>query len=209
MRQATEKKRKNPRQKRARETIDTIMEATAQLLERSGHGGFTTNHIARRAGYSIGTLYRYFPHKKAILKQIVESELRRQEAVMRDAMAQSTDTTGENLIAHAVRTMLHPFRAHTRARKTILLELIHDVDFTARIHAAQIQIMHMFHTRLHESDPERFRQPSDLLTTTLTGALLGCIRTTFYTEPEHLSSPDYERELIDMVTHFVTAKNPA
>ncbi|WP_280421078.1 TetR/AcrR family transcriptional regulator [Nocardia carnea] len=58
--------RRSPRQGRSRFTVDTLLEAAAQLFGRDGLAT-TTNHIAERAGTSIGTLYQYFPDKQAIL----------------------------------------------------------------------------------------------------------------------------------------------
>lgn len=58
--------RRSPRQDRSRFTVDTLLEAAAQLFGRDGLAT-TTNHIAARAGTSIGTLYQYFPDKQAIL----------------------------------------------------------------------------------------------------------------------------------------------
>ena len=56
--------RKRPTQVRARRTVDLILEAAAQILARHGEEGMTTNHIAERAGFSIGTLYQYFPNRE-------------------------------------------------------------------------------------------------------------------------------------------------
>jgi len=58
--------RRRPRQRRARLTWDAILEATVKLLK-SGRGAkVTTNEIAAVAGVSIGSLYQYFPDKRAI-----------------------------------------------------------------------------------------------------------------------------------------------
>ena len=59
--------RRSPKQARARATVDAIVEAAAQVLERRGADGFNTAAVAERAGVSIGTLYQYFPDKQAIL----------------------------------------------------------------------------------------------------------------------------------------------
>ena len=47
--------------------MKAILEAAAQLLERDGYAATTTDHIAERAGVSVGSLYQYFPNKDAIL----------------------------------------------------------------------------------------------------------------------------------------------
>jgi AcrR family transcriptional regulator len=65
-----EKKRRNPKQARARATVDAILEAAFQILEADGLSQLTTSRIADRAGVSIGTLYQYFPDREAILLEM-------------------------------------------------------------------------------------------------------------------------------------------
>lgn len=78
-----ESARKTPRQPRARASIDFVLEAAAQVLEATGEAGFNTNAVAARAGVSIGTLYRYFPNKAAILEALArrETEAHRRSAI--------------------------------------------------------------------------------------------------------------------------------
>jgi AcrR family transcriptional regulator len=63
--------RKEPQQRRSRDTIDAIFEATIQVLLANGFDKTTTIQIADRAGVSIGSLYQYFPNKRALLAAIV------------------------------------------------------------------------------------------------------------------------------------------
>ena len=64
--------RKQPIQKRAQLTIEAIFQATAQLVEREGMAGLTTNKIAAKAGFSVGTLYQYFASKDEIFRAMVQ-----------------------------------------------------------------------------------------------------------------------------------------
>jgi AcrR family transcriptional regulator len=59
--------RKEPRQPRARATVDALVIAAEQLTREQGLDSWTTNHIADRAGASIGSLYQYFPSKESLL----------------------------------------------------------------------------------------------------------------------------------------------
>ena len=68
--------RKKPAQARARETVEVILTAAAQVFSDLGYGKATTNHIARRAGVSIGSLYQYFPNKDAVLYSLLERHIR-------------------------------------------------------------------------------------------------------------------------------------
>jgi len=64
--------RKRPQQRRSRVTIDTIFEATIQVLLANGLDRITTIQIADRAGVSVGSLYQYFPNKRALLAAVVK-----------------------------------------------------------------------------------------------------------------------------------------
>src|SRR5665213_2397632 len=64
------KPRKTPQQARSRQTRGDILEATARLLNRKPFGKVSTNHIAKKTGISIGTLYKYYPNKDAVLADL-------------------------------------------------------------------------------------------------------------------------------------------
>jgi len=65
------KPRTLPIQKRARETVDLILEAAAELVDEVGVVGFTTELLAQRAGIRIRTVYRYFPNKLGVLRALL------------------------------------------------------------------------------------------------------------------------------------------
>lgn len=58
--------RRLPVQARSRERVDRILDAAAQLLADEGYSAVKTNHIAKRAGVSIGSVYQFFPNRLAI-----------------------------------------------------------------------------------------------------------------------------------------------
>lgn len=62
--------RRKPVQARSRERVDRILDAAAQLLTEEGYDAVKTNHIARRAGVSIGSIYQFFPNKYAIFHSL-------------------------------------------------------------------------------------------------------------------------------------------
>ena len=64
--------KKRPVQERSQLTFDALVQACTWLLPRLGYAGTTTNHIAKRAGVNIASLYEYFPGKDAIVAQVAE-----------------------------------------------------------------------------------------------------------------------------------------
>jgi AcrR family transcriptional regulator len=69
------KRRRSPKQRRANVTVDAIVQATREILERSGPTGLTTNAIAERAGVGIASVYRYFPNLDAIMVELCRAEI--------------------------------------------------------------------------------------------------------------------------------------
>ena len=60
--------RRAPTQARAQQTIQTLFKAAAQILDKDGEAALSTNKVAAAAGFSIGTLYQYFPSKEVLLR---------------------------------------------------------------------------------------------------------------------------------------------
>ena len=58
--------RREPTQQRSRQTVDCVLEAVQLVVKRHGTQAITTNRIAEAAGVSVGSLYQYFPDKRAI-----------------------------------------------------------------------------------------------------------------------------------------------
>lgn len=62
--------RKAPKQERARLKVEQILKAAKSLLVSEGLEKLTTNHIAKAANMSVGSLYQYFPNKQSILHEL-------------------------------------------------------------------------------------------------------------------------------------------
>lgn len=113
----TEKTRRTPRQSRSEATVDAILEAAFQLLEQGGVEALTTNHIAERAGVSVGTLYQYFGGKQAILAGLAQ----RRAAAARDRIAEIVMAGPEiGAVRRIVRTLATAFEGSPATRRALL-----------------------------------------------------------------------------------------
>jgi len=70
--------KKQPAQQRATETYELILEVTAQTLADVGIERLSTNLVCERAGLSPPALYRYFPNKYALLSELGQRLMQRQ-----------------------------------------------------------------------------------------------------------------------------------
>ncbi len=63
---------------RGQRKLDQIIEGAGEVFAAQGFGGASVDEIARRAGISKATMYRYFPDKAAIFDAYVRREFDRQ-----------------------------------------------------------------------------------------------------------------------------------
>lgn len=69
--------RKIPSQVRSAVTVEVILEAAIHVLLANGFDNMSTTRIAERAGVSVGSLYQYFPNKRALLAALVRLHVAR------------------------------------------------------------------------------------------------------------------------------------
>lgn len=64
--------------------MERVLAAAAELLEEVGFERLSTNMICKRAGLTPPALYRYFPNKYAVLKELGERLMDAQNALLDD-----------------------------------------------------------------------------------------------------------------------------
>jgi AcrR family transcriptional regulator len=116
--QPLDRMRKQPAQKRARETVEIIFEAAARILERDGRAAFNTNAVAELAGISIGTLYHYFQSKDAILIAMARCEMQAHQAAVTRAVSEAEGVRG------IVKALIQASGRRLRARQIAMDTLI-------------------------------------------------------------------------------------
>lgn len=156
----------------------------------------TTNHIAVRAGVSIGTLYQYFGGKQDILAAIAQ---RRAEAV-RDAIAETVIARPElGSVRTIVRALMHGFEGSPATRQVL---------FDALFHQAGDSMLARHHQVFLASIAGKARLEVELSNESafvLTHAAIGLLRAAA-AEPElGLDPTALEDELVRLMEAYVAA----
>ncbi len=89
--------RRRAKQARGQHTTALVLDAAAQVLQRRGYAGATTNAIAERAGVSIGTIYQYFADKDQIFDALIRREVGGLLAVLRRVAFEPGESVAEGL----------------------------------------------------------------------------------------------------------------
>jgi AcrR family transcriptional regulator len=69
--------RRRPVQQRSAARVERMLEACANLIDEVGYDGVTTTLIAERAGVAVGSLYQFFPDKRAVVQALTTRNLDR------------------------------------------------------------------------------------------------------------------------------------
>lgn len=207
-RQPVETKRRTPRQARATETVASIVEAAAQILEKGGLAAFTTNAVAERAGVSIGTLYQYFTDKNALLIALARGEMEAALGEVGRALQGDGDSSVEGRVRAMVRAIIHAFRGRQRARKAVVQALLaqgNGIELMAPVAA--------FVARAAETVG---RGPNPLIgpltreqAFVVSRSLMGVVRAAVLEEQPFLASRAFEEEIVRMIVAYLGAVSAA
>ena len=201
--------RREPTQARSKRVYAAVLKAAEQTIVREGYAGLTTNHIARAANISVGSIYQYFPDKETIVAHLVDSKL---ESFSRELVESLAKTPGEaDLRAFGERFVLARLEAQEK-EAPLLREIIphaSQLGLTERLEEWMTQAIDTFlevnevpvrqvqrsmalrlvtqvviyiHARMI-MDPRR-PYPNDRLARLLTDMMLG-----FLVDPEHHRLP--------------------
>jgi AcrR family transcriptional regulator len=90
--------------RRTEAAADRILDAAEELFTRHDPGSVGMNEIARAAGCSRATLYRYFENREALRAAYVHRETHRLADAIKDQISDVNDP-GERLMAHVTTTL--------------------------------------------------------------------------------------------------------
>ncbi|WP_245974747.1 TetR/AcrR family transcriptional regulator [Thermomonospora umbrina] len=62
--------RRRPAQRRSAERVQRMLDACAEILDEDGYDGLSTTRIAQRAEVAIGSVYQFFPDKRAVAQAL-------------------------------------------------------------------------------------------------------------------------------------------
>jgi AcrR family transcriptional regulator len=90
--------------------LTALLDAAAAVIDQIGYERLTTAMVAERAGASIGTVYRYFPDRIALLQALATRNLDRLLAKMLRDVADSRHSTFGSALGAALETYVNELR---------------------------------------------------------------------------------------------------
>jgi len=196
--------RKNPKQKRAEATVKAILDTAAQLLEEGGGREVSTNHIAERAGVSIGTLYQYFSDKDELLLRLAHREF--------------GEIAGET-ISQIDRLEIGSVAETSRAIVRLLVDRFSNEHMLSRLASLTIaqrlqgagedslmqEVSAAVANKLGLIKPVSLEQ-SRIYSFIITRAVLGVVRAAMLNDIGMMKSQEFEDQLTTLMTSFIEAR---
>jgi AcrR family transcriptional regulator len=101
-----------PVQHRAHITVENILQAAEELFIQHEYRHVTTTRIAKRVGVSVGSLYQYFPDKKAIAYALVEATSSHAARALREEIYTDVNLPHSEAAHRAIRLVLRIYQKH-------------------------------------------------------------------------------------------------
>ena len=102
--------RNEPVQARSSARLTTLLDAAASIVDEIGYERLTTAMVAERAGASIGTVYRYFPDRIAVLQALAARNLERVLTRVSDEMIDQRHPDWVTALSAAFGILVEAFR---------------------------------------------------------------------------------------------------
>lgn len=179
--------------------VDALLKAAGHEIGARGLDATTTNHIAARAGVSIGSLYQYFDSKDAIIEALLQQHAVRLLAAV-DVRARSLIDADARTITHGILESVFDVVENDPAQRELARHW-HRLRTGTTFQALERRMIE--HCRLY-----LLRHHEQYRIANLPAALFVAINSLHYTVAHYLSLDDpllSRREVIDALADMLAA----
>jgi AcrR family transcriptional regulator len=195
--------RRRPKQRRARQTVEAVLDAVIRLLKREGSRAITTNRIAEVAGVSIGSVYQYFPDKRAIFSALHQRHVDQIDRMVQTELVEHAASSIEELVRAMVEAMVEAHATDPELYELLMTEVPHRADgtrdFAVRLHGAFLLAIS---SRAHELKKGRDLNNVVFVVTHMVEALChGAV----LRRPARMSLKDAKEEIVRAILAYLRA----
>jgi AcrR family transcriptional regulator len=200
---ATKTARKQPRQARSQATVNSVLEATVQVLEREGVDAATTTRIAEVAGVSIGTLYQYFSHRDAIFNALQDREFERALELMQSVLSDGNLARApRETVAIVVRGLAELYASCPGLHRLLAIEGLR-VAKAERVYAFDMRVVGIIRHFLAATGAPIRRKNVDAAAFVAFQSVRATMLASLLERPPGLGQADLVEEIADLVLRYL------
>lgn len=193
--------RRLPKQRRARQTVDAVLDAVVRVLKREGCKAVTTNRVAEVAGVSIGSVYQYFPDKRAIFVALHQRHIEQIDRMVETQLVEHATSSLEELMRAMIEAMVDAHSADPELYELLATEVPHRADgtrdFAVRFYGAfRLAIA----SRVHQLKKDR---DLDKLVFVVTNMVESLSHAALFRRPPRLSLAEAKAEVFRAVLAYL------
>ena len=194
-------KRRQPKQRRARQTMEAVLDAVIRIVQREGIGAVTTNRAAEVAGVSIGSVYQYFPDKQAIFIALHRRHIDQVDRIIQTTLVEHAAAPLDDLMRAMIDAMIEAHSSDPELYPLLATKVPHRAngtsDFAVRLHGAfRLALASRTHELKQASDLDRLAFVVANLVDSLSHAAL-------FRRPSRLSLGEAKAEVLKAVLAYV------
>jgi AcrR family transcriptional regulator len=202
-RRTTKTARKQPQQARSQATVNAVLEATVQVLEREGVDAATTTRIAEVAGVSIGTLYQYFSHRDAILDALQDREFERALGLMQSLLSDGNlERAPRETVTAVVKGLAAIYASRPGLHRLLAIEGLR-VAKAERVHAFDMRIVGIIRHFLSATRAPIRRKNVEAAAFVAYQSVRATMLASLLERPPGLGEADLVEELADLVLRYL------
>jgi AcrR family transcriptional regulator len=126
-------KRRQPAQRRSQQTVGAILDAVIKIIKRRGVAGVTTNHIAEAAGVSIGSVYQYFPNKRAIFVALHDRHVDQIAGVIERTLVRHAASPLDEIVQALIEALIDAHSDDPELHELLTTEVPHGATSTSSL----------------------------------------------------------------------------
>jgi AcrR family transcriptional regulator len=149
-----------PTQRRARMTLESILDAVTRILKRDGVEAVTTNRIAEVAGVSIGSVYQYFRDKRAIFAALHQRHVEEIDRLVERTLIDHAASPLDKLVRAMIEALVDAHANDPELYQSLMTQVPHRTDgskdFAVRLHGVfRLAIASRKHPRKRTPDLDK------------------------------------------------------
>ena len=195
--------RKQPKQERSLATVEAILSATTHILTENGYDQLTTNRVAERAGVSIGSLYQYFPNKKALIFALAEHHANAMVQLAQHHLEELSDRTIPEVLRQIVKAALAAHAVNPKLHRVLHEQISHSEVIQRLDEAKTERLLQLFLLQCSDQlQPKNLELAVFMVERTIRGLIHGAM----IDRPELLKTEEFEQELMRMLLAYLVKR---